>query len=649
MAAPGAAGCGVTSAMGKSQTQPKPPDWRQAVFTVMDVLLGLTGAAAVATLVLEYGFRTPPVALSAIRVAQAIIVGLFILDRLARLILSRSRVAYLRENWLDFGLIALAAGLLAVSFYLYGGYRGILSAGTLYIIITQVYILMALMLRAVGFKLKFAEAGIHPTWLLVGSFVFLCLAGSGLLMLPAATPEGQSISYLDALFTATSASCVTGLIVRNTGADFTIFGQAIILALIQLGGLGIMLFGTMLVMLMGKGMSFRTSQALDNVLSTGGIGKIARTVSFVVIVTFSVEIVGAVLLYPMFSTPQGAMGAAPPMPKAVWDSVFHSVSSFCNAGFSLYPSNMMQGVGEVWRWPLRGHWQILGVMAPLIVLGGIGFPVLQDSTRYVLGQLRRIAARIKAPIGRLRGPKARLSLHSRVVLTTSAALILLGAIGLLAVEPGPLDRHVIGKHAIYGPGSAARTDWATMSRVRRMPAALFQSISARTAGFNTINVDELSNAGKMWMCGLMVIGGSPASTAGGVKTATFALLVIGAWSMVRRRGQPEAFRRSISASVFRRAVTVALLYGMLVVAITLGLSIVLPREAFIDVLFEACSACGTVGLSAGVTQRLNHAAKTIVIAAMFIGRIGPLTLVAALTTGIRRVEYAYPTEDVTIG
>jgi len=188
-----------------------------------------------------------------------------------------------------------------------------------------------------------------------------------------------------------------------------------------------------------------------------------------------------------------------------------------------------------------------------------------------------------------------------------------------------------------------------MSRSRRMPAALFQSISARTAGFNTINVNELSNAGKMWMCGLMVIGGSPASTAGGVKTATFALLIIGAWSMIRRRGELEAFQRSISVSVFRRAVTVALLYGMLVAAIALALAIVLPRESFIDVLFEACSACGTVGLSTGVTQRLNHAAKAIVIAAMFIGRIGPLTLVAALTTGIRRVEYAYPTEDITIG
>jgi len=615
----------------------------------MDVLLGLTGAVAVATLVLEYGFRTPPVSMATLRVAQAIIVGLFVLDRFARLVLSRSRAAYLRENWLDFGLIALAGALLAVSFYLYGGYRGILSAGTLYIIITQVYILMALVLRAVGFKLKFAEAGIHPTWLLVGSFVFLCLAGSGLLMLPAATPEGQSIGYLDALFTATSASCVTGLIVRDTGADFTIFGQAVILALIQLGGLGIMLFGTMLVMLMGKGMSFRTSQALDNVLSTGGIGRLARTVSFVVIVTFALEIVGAVLLYPMFSTPQGPMSTAPPVPRAAWDSVFHSVSSFCNAGFSLYSNNMMQGVGEVWRWPLRGHWQILGVMAPLIVLGGIGFPVLLDSARCVLGRIRGLAAWMKGPVGRPSGARPRLSLHSRVVLTTSAALILLGAIGLLAVEPGPLDPHVIGKHAIYGPGSATRTDWATMSRSRRMPAALFQSISARTAGFNTINVNELSNAGKMWMCGLMVIGGSPASTAGGVKTATFALLIIGAWSMIRRRGELEAFQRSISVSVFRRAVTVALLYGMLVAAIALALAIVLPRESFIDVLFEACSACGTVGLSTGVTQRLNHAAKAIVIAAMFIGRIGPLTLVAALTTGIRRVEYAYPTEDITIG
>ncbi len=628
-------------------------DGRRVAIGVLNVVLAAAGLAAVAALVLEYGFRRPPVSLSLLRTAETVIVGVFVFDRLARLLLARSRGDYLRENWLDFLLIALAGVAVALSFWLYGGYHGVMSAGTFYVVITQAYLFLTVVLRGVGLNVHFAERGWHPTWLLAGSFVFLCLAGSGLLMLPTASPEGATVYYVDALFTSTSASCVTGLIVRDTGRDWTMFGQVVILTLIQLGGLGIMLFGTMVLMLMGRGLSFRTAQTLDEAITGGGIGRIGRTVSFVILTTFLLEAVGAVLLYPAFSAPRG--GRVPTPATAIWDSVFHSVSSFCNAGFSLYSRNMAAGVKEGWAVPLREHWQIIGVMAPLIVLGGLGFPVLQETTRWGWEHVRRWWRRVRRrPEGRFTDQlRPRMALHSRLVLLTSGAAIVVGAVVLPAVEPwGPETPHV-GRHETVNRQvrreEAAARDWRNLPPAKRVRAAVFQSITARTAGFNTIDMDELSNAGKMWMCGLMVVGGSPASTAGGMKTTTFALLVLAAWCMIRRRGEIEAFGRSVAAPLFRRAVTLGLLYFALVATVTLLLSVVLRGEAFIDVLFEACSACGTVGLSTGVTNRLNVPGKSVIIAAMFIGRVGPLTLLVALTSGLRPLRYNYPTEDVLLG
>jgi len=313
---------------------------------------------------------------------------------------------------------------------------------------------------------------------------------------------------------------------------------------------------------------------------------------------------------------------------------------------------MMAGVRDGCAAPLRDRWQVIGVMAPLIVLGGLGFPVLLDCARYSRSALRRLLSRLRRrTAGNVRNlTRPQLSLHSRIVLTASVVLIGAGAGGLLLIEPLPgSGKDVVGRHPLTGPGGKGFSDWPRMPLYKRMREAVFQSISARTAGFNTIDMNELSAAGKMGMCGLMVIGGSPAGTAGGMKTVTFALLLISVYAVVRRRAEIEAFHRSISTEMIRRAVTLAVLYAALVGMVTLLLCVAMRREAFIDLLVESCSACGTVGLSTGVTKRLNEFGKFVVIGAMFIGRVGPLTLLLALTSGLRRVEYAYPTENVIIG
>ena len=610
---------------------------------LLNFQLALTGLVAVAALVMEYGFRPPlPLSPKVLHAAETAVVAIFILDRLVRLELSVDRLAYFRENWVDFVLMFVAGGAIAIGPHIEGG---VLSAGAVYLVITQAYILASLVLRGVSVNLDVASSGLPPSWLLIGSFLVLCLAGSGLLMLPAAVPEGHQpvLYYDDALLTAVSATCVTGLVVRDTGKDFTFFGQAVILGLIQIGGLGIMLFGTVLALVVGRGLTVRSSTALGEMIGTQSIGQLGRIAMFVIAMTLLAEAIGAALLYPMFAAAQGSHIPAPG--EALWQATFHSVSAFCNAGFSLYGDNMMAGVSELWQAPLRQRWQMLGVIAPLILLGGLGFPVVEDCAGYVWRTVKRL-------LGRNNQPRPRLSLHSKLVLSTSAVLLVLGTAGLMLLGT-EADPPKLARNPNAGPGSAVTEDparFANMPFGERLRESAFQSVSARTAGFNTIDMDkDLTDAARLWLCGLMVVGGSPASTAGGMKTVTFALLLLAAWTMTRQRKEVEAYKRTLSALLLRRAATVALLYMMLVGAVTLLLCVAMPRWDFMKLLFEACSACGTVGLSTGVTGELGLMGKLAVVFGMFAGRVGPLTLLLAVTTHIKPAKYSYPSENVIIG
>jgi trk system potassium uptake protein TrkH len=626
---------------------------RPRAATALNILDALVGATAIGTLLCLYGGFSPgslPLSRDFLETLQRIIVGFFVFDRLLRVFwLARDRRRYLKDNWLDYVLIVLFLAALTVAWR----YQSkLVSAGALFVIITQVYLLAVVVLRTLSANVLLAGSGLPPSWLLIASFGALCLLGSGLLMLPAAVhPEYQARwFYPDALFTSVSATCVTGLVVvPNTGEHFTLFGQAVILALIQLGGLGIMIFGAVLAMLVGKALSLRGTETVGEMLASDRIGEIGRTVRFVVFSTLIVEAVGAVLLYGLFRRPDVWDAAGRPLTASMagWYSVFHSVAAFCNAGFSLYTDNLMQGVGGAWARCLRDHWQVLGVIAPLIVLGGLGFPVLSDALAYLRVLAKRIIRRARRRFGDEQLPQPRLSLHSKIVLITTVLLIVLGAVGLLALEEaGRRD----SSPNIHGDAPPPRqTDWQNLGTGQKVSAAVFQSITARTAGFNTLPMNELTNAGKAWLCGLMTIGGSPASTAGGIKTSTFALLVLAVWSVLRRRDQIEAFHRGIPDVLLRRAVTLVMLYLLLVIVIAILLAEDMPNEKFVDLLFESSSACGTVGLSTGVTLRLEVFGKFALIAGMFIGRVGPLTLVLALTAGMRRIDYSYPQETVAIG
>ncbi len=621
------------------------PRYRSVIIT-LDVLLMVATAAALAMLVLRFGgFGLSLGQQRGLRLLQAALVVIFVADRVVRLLTARRLGKFFRENLVDFALIGLMFAALATGYFLRDKLpRGPLSLGAAYVVITQVFIVLLLVGRAVNFNMRLAGSGITPVWLLVISFALLAAVGSGVLMLPAATPDNSPLSYMDSLFTSVSATCVTGLIVRDTGAEFTTFGQAVILILIQCGGLGIMLFGTAVAIAVGKGLSFRSSSAVGEMLSIDTVGEVQRTMRFVVMTTFALEAIGAASMYPMFAAGAGSAG------EAVWRSVFHSVSAFCNAGFSLYARNMMHGVGDAQVGALRDHWQMMGVMAPLIVLGGLGFPVLRDCTRSARRVLRRVRASLRPTLGAAVHLKAgpTVTLHSKLVLATTGFLLVAGTIGMLLTGPASLPAPNGSPAAMAQP--AGPNDWQSLSMGKRIGAAMFQSVTARTAGFNTIDMAELSPAGKLGLCGLMVIGGSPASTAGGMKTVTVALLVLTTLAALRRRREVEAFRRSMSLELLRKAVAIGVLFLALVALVTLALTIMMgSRFAFIDLLFEAASACGTVGLSTGVTQHLTGGAKCVIVGAMFAGRLGPLTLLLAMTSHLRPARYTYPTENVLIG
>ncbi len=626
----------------------RPAATRRRVLWGLDAATLLAAAVAISALALEYGFYELPrgITEAQLHVVEAVVLAVFVLNRLGHLALGPERKKFLKDNSIDFALMAVAA-VTAVLVMTGRLQLRLLPAATVYVIITQVYILAALVIRTVGFQFRIAESGIPPAWTLIGSFAVVILFGAGLLMLPRAAPVDKPLSVTDAVFTATSATCVTGLIVRKTGDEFTLFGQVVILVLIQLGGLGIMIFGTLFALLAGGGLSIRQSLLAGEALSEETIGRAGRMVKFVVLVAFLLEAVGAAAMYSMWHARAGTVRGG------IGRSVFHAVSAFCNAGFSLQSDSLAS---------LRRHWQVPGIMAPLIFLGGLGFPVLYDLAKWLWRRRGALAG-----AGRGAPPMA---LHSKLVLATSGVLLALGAAGLLGLEYGSDPGQTYGapytddqnrvsptKDAAHIHGPEPPAPICRMPLLEGARESVFQSVTARTAGFNTVDMDRLHPAGKLWMCLLMVVGGSPASTAGGMKTVTLAVLLLAIWGMLRRREQIEGFRRRIAEGFVRKALVLAGLYLSLVVLTTLLLCVAMTGQrlsdgrvvSFVQLLFESCSACGTVGLSCGVTASLTTFGKYVIIGAMFIGRLGPLTLLLALTLRVRPARYVYPSEEVILG
>ena len=418
--------------------------------------------------------------------------------------------------------------------------------------------------------------------------------GTILLSLPTASSDGHKIELIDALFTSTSATCVTGLIVLNTGQDFSLFGQWVILILLQIGGLGIMTFSTMFAFLVGKKITLRQRLILQESLNQFSVGGLLRFAKYILIFTFVFELVGSLFLYYLWHDLYASH-------NLLFLSLFHAVSAFCNAGFSLFSDSLIQ---------FNSNPAVNFVFIFLIVAGGIGFLVLLELYEYPL--------------------KKKLSLHSKIVLLASIILIILGAGGIFLFEYSNMD--TLGLFSLPD----------------KVMGSFFQSITARTAGFNTIATSHLSNASLLFIVLFMFIGASPSSTGGGIKTTTISIMLLRVIASLKGKRHLSLYKRRIPSDIINKAWEIAFLSLLWIIVFTILLSYV-EKFRFIEILFELISAFGTVGLSTGITSSLSFSGKIIIVLTMFAGRLGPLILALSLITKKEPVLIEYPKENLMVG
>ena len=442
---------------------------------------------------------------------------------------------------------------------------------------------------------------IYPIQFIALGFGGVILLGSLLLTLPVFTRSGEKTPFIDALFTATSATCVTGLTTLTTSEHWNMGGQLIILVLIEVGGLGFMMMPFIFFAVMKKKVGLVTRIILSESLNLDDLSGVIKLMYYILRFAIGFQLVGAILLAVDFIPSYG-------LAKGVWYSIFHSISAFCNAGFDLFGDSL---VG------FQDNAYVLLVISGLIVAGGLGFIVWQD-----LMAFRKTR---------------RLSLHSKLALTVSIGLLIFGTVVFYISESG--GRFIV----------------SDTSPINRFANMLFMSVTARTAGYFSVDYGNVSQAGILFTIVLMFIGGTSGSTAGGLKTTTFGVLLIQTISMLKGRVHAEAFRRTIRPSVVSRALTLFFITLTLCIAVTMVMSVteVLPRFRGIEyLLFETFSAFGTVGLTMGLTPSLSLMGKLLIIALMYIGRVGILTVGFSLTMRLMKAKgghYKLPEESVIIG
>lgn len=444
---------------------------------------------------------------------------------------------------------------------------------------------------------------IRPERIFAAGFLALILLGTGLLALPCATVKGESLGFFDSLFTATSAVCVTGLVAVDTGTTFSAFGQGALLGLIQVGGLGFMVFATLIMGLLGKRISLRGRILIRDSMSGNSMAGLVRMTLVYTGIAFAVEMGGALLLsfrlIPMYGWGKG-----------IWYSVFHAISAFCNAGFDLF-GNYSSLTG------FANDGYVLMVVSLLIILGGIGFFVIFEVVRE-------------------RARWSKLSLHTRIVLIVNAVLLLGGMLFFALSEWN-------------NPKTLAMDESGTGTRLL---GSFFQSVTMRTAGFNSVDLGSMNSASKLFASLLMFIGASPASTGGGVKTTTVTAVLLIVLSVVRGQNEITVMKKKLPSDLVRRAFSIVFIALSMTLTCTLLLTwLEHDGVPFIDLLFESSSAVATVGVSAVGSPNLHPASRAVLIPFMYLGRVGPMTLAYAfarkLNAAANRVHY--PEDNITIG
>ena len=460
-------------------------------------------------------------------------------------------------------------------------------------------------------KLNLSRTYFNPAQLFILSFLTIIFLGSLLLMLPKATHNG--ISYVDALFTSTSAVCVTGLIVVDTGTYFTTFGQSIILFLIQVGGLGILTFASYFSYFFKGGSTYENQLTLSEMTNSQKIGDVFSTLKNIIVITAIVELTAAILIF--FSLDKSLISN---FADRVFFSVFHAISAFCNAGFSTLTNS-------IYETGFRFNYSLQLVIIATFVLGGLGFPIVVNLINFIkhkITQLFRFNSKTKTYKPWV------LNINSRITLITTASLTLVAFIFFLILE----YNNTLAEHSLYG----------------KIVNALFGAATPRTAGFNAVDMNALAFPTIMITFLLMWIGASPASTGGGIKTSTFAIATLNILSLAKGKQRIEVYRREIADISVRRAfATIAL--SLIVIGSGVALITIFdPEKGLLNIAFESFSAYSTVGLSLGITGNLSTVSKLIIIAIMFVGRVSMLSIIVAIFRKVKHKNYRYPSEEITI-
>lgn len=455
---------------------------------------------------------------------------------------------------------------------------------------------------------------LKPTQIIVTGFIFLILIGTFLLLLPISSTEGSNVSITDALFTCTSAVCVTGLSVVNTLSHWTFFGKMVILLLIQIGGIGFMTIVTSVLIALGKKITLKERVLMKESFNLESFQGMVMFTKKIIKGTFICELIGAILLSTRFIPDYG-------FAEGIFNSLFHSVSAFCNAGFDIIGENSLA--------PYANDLMVNIVLSLLIITGGLGFIVWVDLLK-LFKSIRTKGANIKNKIQML-------SLHTKLVLSITLTLIVVGWIFFFLVE--------FNNPNTYG----------NMNFGEKLLTSFFQSVTLRTAGFATVNQSDLSYASKLMSIIFMAIGGSSGSTAGGIKTVTFGVILMSVISTVRGRDSICAYKKSISMATLQKALTVTVMMIILILFSTVILSIseqyMGHNYEFLDIFYEVTSAAATVGLSTGITPYLSLFGKLIICFVMFMGRLGPVTVAVAISSKQSKNENLihYPEDKIFVG
>jgi trk system potassium uptake protein len=462
-------------------------------------------------------------------------------------------------------------------------------------LLEQGSLLIVMLGRLMHINFLFKLLRLKPAQMLLMGFIFAIFIGSLLLSLPIATVD-QNLTYVDSLFTATSAVCVTGLVVNDIGMKFTTFGQTVIMLLIQLGGLGIMTFSVLLVMLLNRKVSQRETVEFQQSYATGSMADTYKTIKSIIIFTLLLEAIGAFFLFVFWHNDFSSFG------EAVYYSVFHSISAFCNAGFSLFSDSFIS---------YATYAPVILTISFLIIVGGIGFPVMINLYNHFFN--KKNTAIIK--------------FHTKITIMVTIFLLILGTIVIYASE----SNNALSEFNLFEKGLIS----------------FFHSVSVRTCGFNSIDL-TIFNAGTLFfLIPLMFIGASPGSTGGGIKTTSFGVLIAVCWSTFNSRNKTEVGNRTLKNDDILKVIAIVILSAT-IIGVFLYLILLSETHSFLDCFFETVSAFGTVGLSLGITKYLSIIGKTFIIILMFIGRVGPLTIAFALSRQKPKTNYSYPEENVLI-